>query len=104
MGLDISIKTQFNESVYEHDFSGRQRWSWFVTFMEHEFDYKYAENMPLTKKIIDRMINELLHHCKELDIFEDENELCENVRMIESLLICRGAIKSGYKSTWEADW
>lgn len=104
MGLDISIKTQFNESVYENDFSGRQRWGWFVTFMEHEFDYKYAEDMPLTKKIIDRMINELLHHCKRLDIFEDENELCENVRMIEALLICRGAIKSGFKATWEADW
>ena len=104
MGLDIHIESRSDKDIMEWDFNGRRKWGDFILYMEHEFDYKCAENMPLTKPIIDKMIGDLIYNCKEIDAEENYFELTDKVQMIEALLYCRSAINNGGEATWEADW
>lgn len=104
MGLDINIEAKSKKETYEWSFSGRSRWGDFVLYMENEFDYRYGEDMILTKPIINKMIGDLIYHSREIDVEDDEWKLQDCVRMIESLLYCYSIISNGGKATWEADW
>lgn len=87
----------------EESFNGRSAFTDLKDYMVEKYNYLYASDMKLNKKIIKDMVNFLMKSC-----YKEEDEWMVNwrMRLVVTLMECYARLNAEPETlvTWECDW